>query len=327
VKKLEELGIGRPSTYAPTITTIQKRGYVIKSDQDGTERSYSVIILKNAKINQETKTEITGKEKGKLFPSNIGMLVNDFLVANFGKILDYGFTANVEKEFDEIANGDVVWQKMLTGFYTPFHHTVEEATNSAERVKGEKLLGNDPVSGKPVSVKIGKFGPIVQMGEGNSKSEEKPKYARLKSGQLMESITLEEALELFRLPREIGEFEDSPVVVAIGRFGPYVAHAKAFYSLAKTDDPYTVDIKRAIDIIEAKRIDNVNKHILTFDYEGKPLQVLNGRFGPYISYDKSNYKIPKGTEPAKLTLEECVEIVKNKPEGAAKPKGRRFAKK
>jgi len=326
VKKLEELGIGRPSTYAPTIATVQKRGYVIKGDQDGVERAYSIFKLKNDKISKASKTEVFGKEKGKLFPSNIGMIVNDFLVENFGTILDYGFTADVEKEFDEIANGDIVWQKMIGGFYKPFHDTVENTIKTSARVKGERLLGVDPVSGKNVYVKLGKFGPVVQIGEGNI-PEEKPKYSRLKAGQLVENISLEDALELFRLPREVGEFEDAPVIVSVGRFGPYVSHAKAFYSLAKTDDPYTIDLNRAIEIIETKRTDNINKTIATFDYEGKPLQILRGRFGPYISYDKGNYKITKGMEPEKLTLEECIEIIKAKPEGPPKPKGRRFAKK
>lgn len=327
VKKLEELGIGRPSTYAPTIATVQKRGYVIKGDQDGVERPYSIYTLKNDKISKERKTEVFGREKGKLFPSNIGMIVNDFLVANFEKILDYGFTANVEKEFDEIANGDIVWQNMIGGFYKPFHDTVEETIKTSARVKGERLLGTDPTTGKNVYVKLGKFGPVVQIGDADPDTGEKPKYSRLKAGQLVENITLDEAMELFRLPREVGEFEDSPVIVSVGRFGPYVSHAKAFYSLAKTDDPYTIDNKRAIEIIEAKRVDNANKNIATFDYEGKPLLVLRGRFGPYISYDKGNYKIPKGEDPEKLTVEQCIEIIKAKPEGAAKPKGRRFAKK
>jgi len=325
VKKLEELGIGRPSTYAPTIATIQKRGYVIKGDQDGVERPYAIYTLKNDKISKESKTEITGREKGKLFPSNIGMIVNDFLVTNFEKILDYSFTADVEKEFDEIANGEIVWQKMLGSFYKPFHDNVEETIKTSARAKGERLLGTDPASGKNVYVKLGKFGPVVQIGD--TDAEEKPKYSRLKQGQLVENITLDEAMELFRLPRTVGEFEDAPLVVSVGRFGPYVSHAKAFYSLAKTDDPYTIDDKRAIEIIETKRIDNANKTIRTYDYEGKPLQILRGRFGPYISYDKANYKIPKGEDPEKLSLEQCIEIIKAKPEGAAKPKGRRFAKK
>jgi DNA topoisomerase I len=321
VKKLEELGIGRPSTYAPTITTIQKRGYVIKGDQDGTERSFDILTLKNDQVKEQTKTEVFGKEKGKLFPSNIGMLVNDFLVTNFEKILDYGFTADVEKEFDEIAQGDVVWQKMLGSFYTPFHQTVEDTIKTSSRVKGERLLGVDPVSGKNVYAKIGKFGPLVQIGEGTD--EIKPKYSRLRAGQLIETITLEEAMELFKLPREIGEYEDFPVVASVGRFGPYIAHNKAFYSLSKTDDPYTVDITRAIDIINTKRTEKENKTIQSFEYEGKPLQVLNGRFGPYISYNKANFKIPKGTDPKALTLEESIAIVNAKPETADKGKKRK----
>jgi DNA topoisomerase I len=320
VKKLEELGIGRPSTYAPTITTIQKRGYVIKGDQDGTERPYDILTLKKDQIKEETKTEVFGKEKGKLFPSNIGMIVNDFLVTNFEKILDYGFTADVEKKFDEIAEGDVIWQKMLGSFYTPFHKTVEDTISTATRAKGERLLGVDPVSGKNVYAKIGRFGPLVQIGEGTD--EEKPKYSRLRAGQLIETITIEEAMDLFKLPREVGEFEGSPVVASVGRFGPYIQHAKAFYSLAKTDDPYTVDIDRAVELINAKRLDKENKTIHEFDYDSKPLFVLNGRFGPYISYDKANYKIPKTTDPKLLTLEDCITLIKAAGDAPAKTKGR-----
>jgi DNA topoisomerase I len=320
VKKLEELGIGRPSTYAPTITTIQKRGYVIKGDQDGTERPYDILTLKKDQIKEETKTEVFGKEKGKLFPSNIGMIVNDFLVTNFEKILDYGFTADVEKKFDEIAEGDVIWQKMLGSFYTPFHKTVEDTISTATRAKGERLLGVDPVSGKNVYAKIGRFGPLVQIGEGTD--EEKPKYSRLRAGQLIETITIEEAMDLFKLPREVGELEGSPVVASVGRFGPYIQHAKAFYSLAKTDDPYTVDIDRAVELINAKRLDKENKTIHEFDYDSKPLFVLNGRFGPYISYDKANYKIPKTTDPKLLTLEDCITLIKAAGDAPAKTKGR-----
>jgi DNA topoisomerase-1 len=319
VKKLEELGIGRPSTYAPTITTIQKRGYVIKGDQDGTERPYGVLTLKNSHINEQTKTEVFGREKSKLFPSNIGMMVNDFLVTNFEKILDYGFTAGVEKEFDEIANGSVIWQKMLGGFYTPFHQIVEDTIKTSSRVKSERLVGADPATGKNVYAKIGKFGPLVQIGEtATEEAPEKPKYAKLRAGQLIESITIDEAMELFRLPREIGQYEDSPVVASIGRFGPYISHAKAFYSLAKTDDPYTVEIARAIELIDTKRIEKENKTIHTFEYEEKPLLVLNGRFGPYISFDKGNYKIPKGTDTAKMTADDSIAIIIANPETTAK---------
>jgi DNA topoisomerase-1 len=323
VKRLEELGIGRPSTYAPTITTIQKRGYVVKGDQEGEERPYKLLSLKNKQIKTEDKKEAFGKEKNKLFPSNIGMLVNDFLLSHFEKIMDYRFTAKVEKEFDEIAHGSVVWQEMLEHFYGPFHNNVEETIKTSSRVKGERLLGTDPTSGKNVYGKIGRFGPMIQIGE--STDEEKPRYAKLKKGQLIETITLDEAMDLFKLPREVGEFEGSPITVAVGRFGPYLGHAKAFYSLPKTEDPYSIEYERAVEIIVEKRKEKENKLIKEYVYEEKPIQILNGRFGPYMSYNKTNIKIPKGTDPAKLTLEECVTLINNKPETPAK--GRRFAKK
>jgi DNA topoisomerase-1 len=323
VKRLEELGIGRPSTYAPTITTIQKRGYVVKGDQAGEERPYKLLTLKNRQIKTEDKKEAFGKEKNKLFPSNIGMLVNDFLISHFEKIMDYRFTAKVEKEFDEIAHGSVVWQEMLEHFYEPFHSNVEETIKTSSRVKGERLLGVEPATGKNVYGKIGRFGPMIQIGENTD--EEKPRYSKLKQGQLIETITLEEAMDLFKLPREIGEFEGSPITVAVGRFGPYLGHAKAFYSLPKTEDPYTIEHERAVEIIAQKRQEKENKLIKEYVYEEKPIQILNGRFGPYISYNKSNVKIPKGTDPAKLTLEECITLINNKPDTPAK--GRRFAKK
>ncbi len=314
VKKLEELGIGRPSTYAPTITTIQKRGYVIKGEQDGEERAYGVITLKNKEVKHQTKKEIFGKEKGKLFPSNIGMLVNDFLLENFKDIMDYKFTASVEKEFDEIARGSVVWQDMLEEFYEPFHQNVEDTTKNSLKVKGERLLGIDPVSGKNVYVRIGRYGPMAQIGETTDEGE-KPKFAKLAKGQLLETITLNEALELFKLPREVGELNGLPVVASIGRFGPYISHNKSFYSLSKEDDPYTVDLGRATALIKQKEEEKEKKNINTFEFNGKPLQVLNGRFGPYISYDKGNYKIPKTTDPAKLTLADCIELVSMQPAG------------
>lgn len=312
VKKLEELGIGRPSTYAPTITTIQKRGYVIKGEQDGEERAYGVITLRNQQIKQQTKKEIFGKEKGKLFPSNIGMLVNDFLLDNFKDIMDYKFTASVEKEFDEIARGSVVWQQMLKEFYKPFHDNVEETMQTSTKVKGERLLGMDPATGKNVYVRIGRYGPMAQIGE-TTDDGEKPKFAKLAKGQLLETINLNEALELFKLPREVGEMNGLPVVASIGRFGPYISHNKAFYSLGKEDDPYTVDLERAREIIRQKEEEKEKKNIHQYEFEGKPLLVLNGRFGPYISYNKANFKIPRGTDPQKLTLAECIEIVSQQP--------------
>ncbi len=308
VKKLEELGIGRPSTYAPIISTIQQRGYVVKEDRPGEERLYDVLILKNNKIEQRTEKEITGAEKAKLFPTDIGIMVNDFLVEKFGEILDYHFTANVEKEFDEIAMGNLQWTDMIKKFYYPFHEKVEQVTTNKENVRSERLLGNDPVSGKPVYVRMGRFGPMVQIGDAND--NDKPRYARLQTGQYIETITLEQALSLFQLPRNIGQFEDSDVIVNIGRFGPYVQHKSKFYSLSKgVDDPYTITLERAIEIISQKRDQENNKTIHVFNYNGKDIKVLNGRFGPYISYNDNNYKIPKGTNVATLTAEQCIKII------------------
>lgn len=305
VKKLEELGIGRPSTYAPTISTIQKREYVVKEDRPGVKRVYDFVELKNGRIREEVKSENTGFEKSKLFPTDIGSLVNTFLVQNFENILDYNFTANVEKEFDEIAQGQKVWNQMIREFYHPFAKQVRETLENSERVKGERLLGTDPGSGKNVYVKIGRFGPMVQIGE--AEDEEKPRFASLKKGQSMDSLVLEDALRLFDFPRSIGSYEEAELTVAIGRFGPYVKHKSAFYSLAKTDDPNTIDAERAIDLIGEKRKKETERVIRLFD-EDPQVQVLNGRYGPYIAIGKSNYRIPKGTDPASLSLEKCREI-------------------
>ena len=307
VKKLEELGIGRPSTYAPTISTIQKREYVVKEDRDGIVRPFEHIVLKHGKLKESVKTEKTGFEKSKLSPTDIGEVVNKFLVQYFGDILDYNFTANVEKEFDEIAAGQKAWNQMIGEFYHPFHKKVLETLETSERMKGERLLGKDPVSGKNIYVKIGRYGPLAQIGE--AEDEEKPRFAGLKKTQSLDQITLDEALALFEYPRALGEFEGEPVTVAIGRFGPYVKHKAAFYSLHKTDDPATIDISRAIEIIVNKRL--VESERLIKKFEGPSLiQVLRGRFGPYITMDKNNYKIPKGTEPETLTLEDCQRIIK-----------------
>ena len=319
VKKLEEQGIGRPSTYAPIITTIQNRGYVVKEDRPGVEREFVQLTLKNDKLTGNTKTEITGTEKSKLFPTDIGMVVNDFLVKYFEQILDYGFTANVEVEFDEIADGKRVWHEVIDDFYKPFHENIENAMEVSERTNGERYLGDDPVSGKPVSVKIGRFGPLAQLGE-TTEEGEKPQFASLRPGQILETITLDQALELFKLPRELGEYENKKVTVAIGRFGPYVRHDNKFVSLEKgIDDPYSVDLPRAIELIEAKREKDKNALIKTFDEE-PDLRILNGRWGPYISYKKKNYKIAKGTEADKMTLEDCMKIIS---EGATPKKGRK----
>lgn len=308
VKKLEELGIGRPSTYAPTISTIQKRGYVVKEDREGKERTFEVLTLNASdKLKEETKTENYGSEKSKLFPSDIGSVVNDFLVKNFGEILDFGFTAMVEKEFDEIAQGQLKWNKMLESFYGPFHKTVERTIETAEKQTGERLLGKDPVSGKNVYVKIGRYGPLAQIGENTD--EEKPTYAGIRGNQTIERITLEEALSLFKLPRVAGKFEGKDIKVSIGKFGPYLLHDNKFVSLPKTDDPYTVEEKRAIELIEAKRKSDAERVMRTFkEHEG--LQVLKGRWGPYIAIGKQNFKIPKGSAAAeKLTYAQVMEII------------------
>jgi DNA topoisomerase-1 len=307
VKKLEELGIGRPSTYAPTISTIQNRGYVIKEDRPGKERNYVAISLKNNNINVETKKEITGAEKSKLFPNDIGMVVNDFLDDHFDEIMNYNFTATVEEEFDEIAQGNLPWTKMIDKFYKPFHQRVDETLKTSARSVGERILGNDPETGKPVIAKIGPYGPMVQLGE--KEDQEKPKFASLLRGQHLETITLKEALELFKLPREIGTFEGQKVVVSIGRFGPYVRHDSKFYSLKKEDNPYKIELDRAIELIKEKREKEKAKLIHDFPQD-KDLQLLNGRWGPYISYKKKNYKIPKGEKAEDLSYEDCMKIIK-----------------
>ncbi len=307
VKKLEELGIGRPSTYAPTISTIQKREYVVKEDRPGVSRSYTLVTLKKSVITEQVKTENVGYEKSKLFPTDIGTVVNNFLVENFNNILDYNFTANVEEEFDEIAEGKMVWNQMIKEFYFPFHKQIEGTLENSGKVSGEKLLGKEPKSGLNVFVKIGRYGPMVQVGDADA--EEKPKFASLKKGQSIDSITLEEALELFRLPRAVGEFESKEVTVAIGRFGPYIRHNSLFYSLPKEDDPLTIELERACEIIRIKRESDSQKILQEFTEDKAVIQVLNGRYGAYIAFNKENYKIPKGKDPKALTLEECKKII------------------
>lgn len=326
VKKLEELGIGRPSTYAPTITTVQKRGYVVKEIREGVERKFNVFVLKNNEINKTEDSEITGAEKNKLFPTNTAMIVNDFLVEHFPDITDFSFTSDIEQEFDEIASGKLEWKKMIDNFYQPFHLKVTE-TEKVERssVGKSRELGVDPKTGKNVYAKLGKFGAYVQIGENpDDNGGEKPKFASLRPGQFIENITLADALELVKMPREVGAFEELPVVVNIGRFGPYVLHDKKFVSIPKTDDPYTISEARAIELIEAKRVADANRTIKVFA-ENPEIQVLNGRFGPYIKAGKKNVKIPKGKEPAELTLEECVTLAANTPERTGR--FNRFAKK
>lgn len=307
VKKLEELGIGRPSTYAPTISTIQKREYVMKEDRPGFSRDYDLIRLKGGKITEEVKSENTGYEKGKLFPTDIGSLVNSFLIQYFENILDYNFTATVEEEFDEIAEGHLVWNAMIREFYYPFHAQIEKTLENSKKVSGEKLLGQDPKTGENVYVRIGRYGPMAQIG--NSESTVKPRFASLQKGQSIETITLETALDLFKLPRSVGSYESADVTVSTGRFGPYVKHLSGFYSLAKDDDPLTVTLERAIEIIEEKRNKEHQKTIKIFTGD-ELIKILNGRYGPYISYNKRNYKIPKGSNPAELTLEDCRKIIK-----------------
>ncbi len=320
VKKLESLGIGRPSTYAPTITTIQKRGYVEKPDREGVERNYDQWILSNGKVDRKTLTEITGKEKNKLFPTDIGVVVTEFLSEHFVNIMDYNFTAKIEKEFDEIAKGMLDWTKMLKSFYTPFHENVEDTLENSERATGERELGIHPATGKKIIARIGRFGPMIQVGD-EKEDGEKPQFASLRKTQSINSITLEDALELFKLPRTLGEYEGLVVKANVGRFGPYIQHGKIFASLPKEDDPMEVDLDRAIEIILQKREDDAKKIIKEFP-ENEEVKLLNGRWGPFLKIGKDNFKLPKDIDPEKLTLEECIEISENQP----KPTGR-FAKK
>jgi DNA topoisomerase I len=308
VKKLEELGIGRPSTYAPTISTIQKRGYVHKEERTGTERVYRLITLvPPSEIKRDKKTERTGVDKGKLFPNDIAMLVNDFLMQNFPKILDYQFTAHVEGELDDVALGKIDYHEMLDEFYHPFHKDVEKTIEHSERVSGERILGTDPKTGKQISVRMARFGPVAQLTDLND-PESKPEYAGIRKDQKLEHITIEEALELFKLPRTLGEFEEAEVTAAIGRFGPYVKHKSKFYSLKKEFDPHTVSLEDAIEVIKAKRIADDEKTIKIFD-ENPEYQILNGRWGPYLKAGKKNVRIPKDKEPASLTYENVLELL------------------
>ena len=326
VKKLEELGIGRPSTYAPTITTVQNRGYVVKESRDGQQRKYEVITLKDNNISEEAKLQITGAEKRKLFPTDIGMVVTDFLNAHFPNVMSYNFTADVEKEFDDIALGKLVWHKMIGKFYNPFHQNVEKTLEQSERSTGERILGEDPKTGKVVLVRIGRYGPMAQLGESTEDKEaEAPKFASLRPGQHLETISLEEALDLFKLPRDLGLYEDKKVVVAIGRFGPYVRHDGKFASLKKdVDDPMEIDLTRAIELIEEKREKDRQKFIKAFD-EDPGLQILNGRWGPYISYNRENFRLSKDIEdPKALSFDDCMKIIK---EGSKKKKTKKTSAK
>ena len=319
VKKLEELGIGRPSTYAPTISTIQNRGYVVKEEREGKIRHFRVLTLKGDSVVKEDKTENTGAERGKLFPTDIGSVVNDFLVLHFNDIVDFNFTASVEKQFDEIAQGLKEWTAMLHDFYNPFHKEVQSTIETADKATGERELGVHPESGKKISVRIGRYGPFVQVGESATEEnkEEKPLYASLRAGQSIETISLEEALELFKLPKVVGEYEGKVMKVAIGRFGPYISHNSAFISLPKEIDPLDVTEEEAIVLIEAKRKKDAEKLIKGFD-EDPAVKVLNGRWGPYIEFGKLNVKIPKDKDPLTLTYEECKALADAMPKDAKK---------
>lgn len=314
VRKLEELGIGRPSTYAPTISTIQQRDYVHKGDRKGEERKYAVDSLLGLKITSKTKKEMAGADKGKLIPTDIGMVVNDFLMENFPEIMDYNFTAKVEQEFDKIAEGKAEWNKEMKVFYQGFEPEVEKVMNArSEHKAGERELGIDPATGKPVFVKIGRFGPVVQIGTADD--EDKPRFSQLPSDKSMETITLDEALELFKLPRTVGQFEGTDVVIGAGRFGPYVLHNKKYVSLPKDENPMTVTLDAAINLIQKKRLQEAQRHLKTFE-EDANMEVMNGRYGPYIAYNGKNYRMPKALheKASELTYEQCMDIVNNAPE-------------
>ena len=316
--KLEELGIGRPSTYAPTISTIQQRGYVAKGDKEGTERPFTVLVLAGGKVQESTRTETVGSEKGKLMPTDVGLVVNDFLMEAFPGIMDYNFTANVEKEFDEVAEGKKDWKKLIQSFYKDFEPDVERSLEQQSSHKvGERSLGTDPASGKPVVVKIGRFGPMAQIGE--TGEEEKPRFARLATGQSIETITLEEALDLFKLPRVCGAFEGKDIVVSTGRFGPYVMHDKKFVSIPKNIDPLEITQEQAINLIVTKRNAEEQSILKTFE-EQEGLQIRTGRFGPYIACNGKNFKIPRSMaeRAAELTIEECRKIMSEPPKKKAK---------
>ena len=313
VHKMEELGIGRPSTYAPTISTIQQREYVQRGDKKGEERPYSLYQLKGKQVTQKTRKEMVGSEKGKLLPTDIGIVVNDFLMEHFKEIMDYNFTAKVEQDFDKIAEGDEKWTDMMKQFYKSFEPTVEKTMNSRQQHKaGERQLGKDPKTGKPVFVKIGRFGPVVQIGTADDK--EKPQFAQLPKEQSMEAITLDEALELFKLPREVGEYENKPVTIGAGRFGPYVLHDRQYTSLPKGTDPMTITLDEAIALIQEKRQQDSKKH-MKFFLEDSKLEILNGRYGPYLVYDGKNYRLPKNLheKAAELTYDQCMKIIQATP--------------
>ena len=327
VHKLEELGIGRPSTYAPIISTIQQRDYVTKGDIPGIERNYNILTLQKTGISDVTKKEIAGAEKGKLIPTDIGMVVNDYLMEAFPDIVSYNFTANVEKQFDEIAEGKEDWTDAMKQFYDKFHPEIDAALSTKNEHKvGERILGNDPVSGRPVSVKIGRYGPVAQIGLASDK--DKPRFAQLKKNMSLETATLEEVLELFKLPRDLGQLDGKKVTVGAGRFGPYIYYNATYTSIPKSIDPMEITLEEATTLIKAKQESDAKKHLKSFEEE-PGLEIMNGRFGPYIAYQGNNYKIAKGTDPMTLTLEQCKEIISNegeKPKDAVPKRGRRTTK-
>jgi DNA topoisomerase-1 len=321
VRKMEELGIGRPSTYAPTISTIQNREYVEKTDREGVKRDYNSLVLEKGIITEQVNEEVYGTEKSKLFPTDIGVVVNDYLVDNFQSIIDYNFTAQVEKDLDKIAEGEEQWESTIDNFYKDFHKTIEESSSKkTERKAGERLLGNDPKTGKPVYVKIGRFGVVAQMGDATD--NDKPTFASLKAEQSLETITLEEALELFKLPRVLGELQGKEVKVAVGRFGPYIAYNGTFCSLPKTFDPLSVTLEEAEELLKAKQEAEANKVVKTFT-EDPSMQLLNGRYGIYLCKDKTNYKLPKDCTPEALTYEDCVKIIEETPAKTSSKRGRK----
>lgn len=325
VRKLEELGIGRPSTYAPTISTVQQRGYVEKGNREGVQRTYEVLKLTAGKIKESTRTEMTGSEKSKLLPTDVGTVVNDFLMEYFPAIMDYNFTANVEKEFDEVAEGEKPWTGLMEQFYQKFHPLVEQTLSvKSEHKVGERVLGIDPSSGKPVSVKIGRFGPMAQIG--SAEDEEKPRFAQLNKEHSLETITLEEALELFKFPRVLGDIDGKSVTVGKGKFGPYIRYDNTYVSIPKTIDPLSVTLEEAEQMLKEKQEAEAKKVIKTFA-ENPDLQILNGRYGPYIAYQKKNYKIPENVEPADLNLDACFKVIELQKEKSETRKVIRSAKK
>ena len=323
VKKLEELGIGRPSTYAPTISTIQKRGYVEKDTRDGVPTDHVLLKIEDGAVDESLKNEMIGTERNKLFPTDIGVVVNDFLVENFKKVLDYNFTAAVEDKFDDIADGKLKWQDMIREFYTPFHENIEQTLEHSERASGERALGTDPKSGKPVIARIGRYGPMIQIGKASEEDDEKPRFASLRKDQSIQTVTFEEAMKLFELPRVLGKTDDDQdIAAAIGRFGPYVRVGKLFASIPKdaTFDAYTITLAEGLELYKIKLEAEANKYIKTFP-ENEDYQVLNGRYGPYIKAGKKNVKIPKDVKPEDLTLEECIKLAEAAP--AKKARGRK----